>query len=906
MSNWKTWAGLVVLTVLAIALYPRRPAPRATGGKQKQTIVLWANISLGEAMRTAIEEFERENPDYKVQLGAATVRDVYADPTRFLLGVAGGVPPDAIAFDRYAVIEWASRGAFTDLTPYLQADAKRPDGVHRADFFAPAWNEASYKNGQYAIPNGCDIRALYLNDDLLVRAGFVNADGSVRPPQSWEDICAKRFHGTGSVTAGGVVRLGQPLNLPGVGPFPITPGPLKPGDVVTLRSGQALFRARIATLRPDGAIQLDFTRDLPANTTAVPAEIVGVRDLEVKVFDGNSYAIAMTRYDAAGNIDVLGFSPLAGNSFLYMYGWENGATFLSPDENRIELDQPEAKVALQYMVDCYDAIGGYALARRFDDSQKGSPRSPFINGKMAMAINGNWYLSQIAAYSSDLRFTLVPAPIPRARLRAGAKPITWMGGDAYAIPATAKNKDGAWKLIRFLSSEKSHKIQFEVNGAQITAAGQLYIPGLPVRPGMVPWVRETYVTGNAGLNERLARGFDVFTALLPDSKFRPHTPVAQKLWEAQLSAGNDAIDHVGTVHEILTDRSRWAQEALDRYIHPPDGPLVEWKWLIAGYVVLLGIFAGFLARSEMWRRRAGLGQRDWLAGFTCVSPWLIGFIVFGGGPILFSLIISFCHYDVLNPARFVGLHNYISLLGFHTDTLTGHIVANDPKFWRSIANTAFMLLALPLSIVLGMLLAMLLNYTFRGIALFRTLFYLPSIMPAVASFLLWMWIFDPTRGVLNRGLMAVGVKDPPSWLSNPAWSKPALILMGLWGVGGGMLIWLAGLKAIPDSLYEAAEIDGASAFRRFTNVTLPMLSPYIFFNTVMGVIGTLQVFEAAYIMTDGGPNDSTLFYAYYLFNQAFRYLDMGAASAMAWILFAIVLGLTLIQLWLGRRWVHYD
>jgi multiple sugar transport system permease protein len=261
---------------------------------------------------------------------------------------------------------------------------------------------------------------------------------------------------------------------------------------------------------------------------------------------------------------------------------------------------------------------------------------------------------------------------------------------------------------------------------------------------------------------------------------------------------------------------------------------------------------------------------------------------------------------VLNPARFVGLHNYVSLLGFHTDAITGQTVANDPKFWRAIVNTAFMLIALPLSIGLGLLLAMLLNNQFRGVAAFRTMFYLPSILPAVASFLLWMWIFDPARGLLNRSLIAVGVSDPPVWLSDAAWSKPALIIMGLWGIGGGMLIWLAGLKAIPVSLYEAAEIDGAGVLSRFRNVTLPMLSPYIFFNTVMGVIGTLQVFEAAYVMTDGGPNDSTLFYAYYLFNQAFRYLDMGAASAMAWILFAVVLTLTLVQIRLSRRWVHYD
>jgi multiple sugar transport system permease protein len=348
------------------------------------------------------------------------------------------------------------------------------------------------------------------------------------------------------------------------------------------------------------------------------------------------------------------------------------------------------------------------------------------------------------------------------------------------------------------------------------------------------------------------------------------------------------------------------QETLDRFFNPPRGPVVNWYYVIGGYVLLLVTVAGFLMRSEIRRRRAGLGRRDWRSGFTSVSPWLVGFIIFSGGPILFSFVISFCHYDVLRPAQFVGLENYFNLLGFHTDPLTSKVVANDAKFWRSLGNTAFMVMALPVSIVLGMLLAMLLNHQIRGIAAFRTLYYLPSIVPAVASFLLWVWVFDPGRGIFNQMLSAVGVAHPPAWLYDANWSKPALMIMGLWGIGGGMLIWLAGLKAIPVSLYEAAEIDGAGPVRKFFAVTLPMLSPYIFFNTVMGVIGTLQIFEAAYIMTDGGPNDSTLFYAYYLFNQAFRYLDMGAASAMAWILFAIVLTLTLVQLKLSKRWVHYD
>jgi multiple sugar transport system permease protein len=192
---------------------------------------------------------------------------------------------------------------------------------------------------------------------------------------------------------------------------------------------------------------------------------------------------------------------------------------------------------------------------------------------------------------------------------------------------------------------------------------------------------------------------------------------------------------------------------------------------------------------------------------------------------------------------------------------------------------------------------------------YRTLFYLPAVVPVVAASLLWLWVLNPDIGLVNALLRAVGVSEPPGWLTSPSWlfgSKTAIILMGLWSAGSSIIIWLAGLNGIPRHLYEAAEIDGAGPWGRFRSVTLPMLSPYLFFNLIVGIIGTMQIFSQAYIMTQGGPDDSTLFYAYHLFNSAFRYFRMGYASAMAWILFLIVLALTLLQMWLGRRWVHYE
>jgi len=200
---------------------------------------------------------------------------------------------------------------------------------------------------------------------------------------------------------------------------------------------------------------------------------------------------------------------------------------------------------------------------------------------------------------------------------------------------------------------------------------------------------------------------------------------------------------------------------------------------------------------------------------------------------------------------------------------------------------------------------MLLSYEVKGMAVYRTFFYLPAIMPAVAAAILWQWIFNPQEGILNAFLGFLGL-DGPAWLQDQMWSKPAIILMLLWGAGGGMIVWLAGLKGIPRHLYEAAEIDGAGKFTKFFSITLPMLSPYILFNLVMGLISMFQIFTQAYVMTQGGPVNSTLFYVYELFNNAFRYMRMGYAAALAWVLFAIILVLTIVQLRLSRKWVYYE
>jgi multiple sugar transport system permease protein len=289
----------------------------------------------------------------------------------------------------------------------------------------------------------------------------------------------------------------------------------------------------------------------------------------------------------------------------------------------------------------------------------------------------------------------------------------------------------------------------------------------------------------------------------------------------------------------------------------------------------------------------GYLRRQWVGGIVCALPWIVGFIVFGGGPMLFSLLISFCDYDILNPPRFIGLRNYVWM--FSEDSLLP----------MALWNTLYMVVGVPVGMAASLGMALLLNLRIRGIAVWRTFFYLPSIVPMVAGSILWIWILNPQGGLINQALRLVGLEGP-QWLHSPDWSKPSLVFMGLWGAGGGMIIWLAGLKGIDEQLYEAASIDGAGAWQKFLHVTVPQLTPYIFFNLVMGLIGTFQIFGQAFVMTQGGPVNSTLFYVYHLFNQAFRYGHMGYASAMAWVLLAIVLALTVVQFKLAKRWVYYE
>lgn len=292
-------------------------------------------------------------------------------------------------------------------------------------------------------------------------------------------------------------------------------------------------------------------------------------------------------------------------------------------------------------------------------------------------------------------------------------------------------------------------------------------------------------------------------------------------------------------------------------------------------------------------KKRGLIKKDTLAFFLFTSPWIFGFIVFTLGPILASVWISFTDWNMFTPANYVGFENY------------KFIFTEDKVFWKTVYNTFYYaVISVPLLLILSLLMAYLLNQKVRHMRVFRTVFYLPSVVPIVASSMIFMWILAPD-GVINKALSFFGI-DGPSWLLDERYVKFSFVFMAIWGVGGSMILLLSGMQGISQELYESASIDGAGKIRQLFTITVPMLSPILFFNLIMGIIGSLQTFSQVYILTKGGPNNASNMIVPYLYDNAFKYFRMGYASAIAWILFIIIMALTLVVFKTSSMWVFYE
>lgn len=845
---------LFVLLLAALALWTQRSTsdgPRADG---RTEIIFWGNPMLTDQLMPVIQSFEKQHPEYKVIYSVPVTKDIAGDAQRLLCAIAGGVPPDVVYFDRFAIGEWAAKGAFEDLSPWIEAQAPNdPLRIELGEFYRFALEEASYArpNSQdtphlYGLPTSVDFRMLYLNSDILRQQGYQDSEGNVIPPKNWQEL---------------------------------------------RNYGAAMSRYRDPSAPSDG----------------------------------------LTR---------IGFAPNIGNSWLYLYAWQAGGEFLDPTRTQVTMDSPEVTRALKFMTDVYDDLGGFKNVEAYRSSfQYQGAMDPFLTGQVAMKIDGNWALDLIASHKRDMDFILTAPPMPQDQLDAGEKPLTWSGGYAYVMPTTSRQKEGAFKLIQFLNTDASLRYMEQEFKEIQESAGKLYLPRGSAKRTLFEQIIREEVYENPEMPDTFKRAFRAIEDIGPNTYIRPVTPVGQLLWNKHIEGYENAVQHnpdlvAGPAKEELeklqpglTGEAREemlgqleakiamqnvqgdVQERLDAILNPPTGGTVQWRPYLIGYIILIilpfvAIYLTYTKKKQLHNYRAG--EVGWAMFFA--APWFLAMIIFIAGPILFSIIISFTHYDVIGDAHYAGLDNYQDL-------------PSDALFSKSLGNTLYMLLRVPLSMALGLAIAILLKSSFRGIGTFRTIFYLPAIMPVVASSFLWLWFLNPQNGVVNQILNwsfdtwifelleyhIIGEQiTAPNWLQEASWAKPAMIIMNLWTAGGAMIIWLAGLQAIPKSLYEAARIDGAGPWKQFWHITLPMLTPYILFNLIMGTIGTLQIFSEAFIMTQGGPENATLFYAYYLFKQSFQYFRMGYASAMAWVLFTIVLILTLLKLWSSKKWVHYQ
>lgn len=627
----------------------------------------------------------------------------------------------------------------------------------------------------------------------------------------------------------------------------------------------------------------------------------------------------ITVRSANGQFETIGFAPTFGNAHLCMYAWLNGAEFATADGRRVTLDDPRIAEALGWMERTYAGIGGRKALEDFNSSsQLQGLAEPFLAGRLAMRIDGNWGLDYIAKYKPDMNFRCVPPPPPKGKPNA-----SWSGGFCWSIPANAAHTEEAWALAKYLCSVEGWmrigELQAVANAQRAAAEGLgkgYYIPLLSCSRKVNAANVDRFVSK---LPKPVRDAYMAHVDLLPVCKFRPVIPVGRMLWDEHLRAQDEVLFGGAKPEVALASAQRRVQAELDHFYEarqiaaaPGRGrfDLARTFWIVFGGVIAL-IGAIWLAAASRWKwtpRTTGEAR----AGFLFASPWLLGFVVLMLGPMLASLLMAFTEYNMISPARWIGLGNFHKMLGFMRSP-DGTPTPVDPLFYKSLANTALVTaLGVPLGMIVSLGLALLVNREVRGVRIYRTLFYLPVVIPTVCTALLWMWLLNNETGVSGALLVPLLRKlgmEPISFFGDSRYCAIAMVLMLTWGAGGSMVIWLAGLKGIPRTYYEAAAIDGAGRAAQFFGVTLPMLSPYIFFNLVMGIIGWLQIFTQAYVITAPppyGPNDSLLFYVVYLFVQGFQYFNMGIACAMAWILFVIVAMLTLFQFKLAPRWVHYD
>ncbi len=608
----------------------------------------------------------------------------------------------------------------------------------------------------------------------------------------------------------------------------------------------------------------------------------------------------LTKFDKSHRPYRWGFAPgwqdLLWNEFALSAGGRWADDYKTP--TKIRFDDPITMKSIQYVADLTLKNRWIPTPTEITSVLQSNSRQMFTQEKVAMYQSGIWEVPNMRRDLVkgkpgffDWDITIAPAYKDGTR----AYPT---GGSGYGITANSKHPYEAWLLTSWMAGEPGMKEMVKTGLAQPAimklAQSEPWIPG-PNTPDDQQYPKNRIVTHQSV-------PYVVFGPLgteWPDASGIA-TAAFSRIWDGSAQA-----------KDIIPKDNARAQERLDYLLN--QGRLPEFNWTIASVCgfALVAMLMCWIYWPERKVRRTHKQKKENRIAYLFIMPWILGVLLFTAGPMLLSLLMSFSDWDIIQPAKWRGAGNYVEAFTF------------DPRFWTSLKVTLlYTVFAVPLGLAASLALALLLNVKVRGIPVWRTCYYLPSVASGVASSLIWRRIFMPDGGLLNAIIYGPSGKgnflglasllhpfttngEPVNWLGNEHVALPALTIMSLWGAGGGMILLLAGLQNVPTYLYEAAVLDGAGPFKRFRNVTVPMISPALFFSLITGFIGTFQTFTQALLMTDGGPNDSTLFFAYHMWRSGFLSLRMGYASALAWVLFVVVLIFTVAQLKMSK-WVYYE
>ena len=593
----------------------------------------------------------------------------------------------------------------------------------------------------------------------------------------------------------------------------------------------------------------------------------------------DAFSRQITKIDrVAGRIHSMGFLPPEPGWWNMYWGfffggrlWDGGSKILIDDPGNIKAFEWIRSYAEQYGISALQTF-------RSTFGNFSSPEDAFLSGKVAMVLQGVWLNNYIRQYAPDMEWGACPFPV----VKKGDDPFTAAQSDVLLIPRGSKHPDEAFEFIRYVNRQKPME-KLCLSHRKITPLSRISREFYQEHKN--PYIR---------VFQDLARSKNAIT------------PPKMSIWNEYSGEIYNAFDRVwmlkATPEQAIKEVKKRIQKSWDReqsILTKKPSKFLKVAPIIGVGAVLILLAFGMWIHGRLTMGKAAMAQaknKSMLAkGLFFASPWLIGLTILVLYPVVASIIYSFCDYSVLSEPKWCGLRNYAEL-------------ATDGVFWVSLKNTLiYAAFALPLGLVAALAVAILLDTRVKGMSFYRTMFFLPSLTPLVASAIIWLWIFNSQYGVLNYAISTAtfGIIRPIPWLNDSRFAMSALIMMSLWGIGYTVVILLASLQDVPVSLYEAADMDGASWWQKIWHISLPMISPVIYFNIIMGIIGALQVFAVPYIMTSGGPARATLFYAMWLYDNAFRFLRMGYACAMAWILFIIILVLTLISVKISKTHVYY-